>query len=78
MCGTVLSPALSSLNVRYGVSYISVEQAKKNLKREIPGFKLETVAEEGRRIWNEELGKIRFLEVRRTTVMCFIRLCTVV
>lgn len=53
------SPALSSLNVRYGVSYISVEQAKKNLKREIPGFELETVAEEGRRIWNEELGKIR-------------------
>lgn len=53
------SPALSSLNVRYGVSYISVEQAKKNLKREIPGFELETVAEEGRRIWNGELGKIR-------------------
>ncbi len=53
------SSALTSLNVRYGVSYISVEQARKNLRREIPGFDLEAVAREGRRTWNEELGKIR-------------------
>lgn len=47
-----------SLNVRYGVSYISVDQAKKNLKREIQGFDLQKVADAGRRIWNDELGKI--------------------
>lgn len=48
-----------SLNVRYGVSYISVEQAKKNLRREIEDFSLEKVADAGRRIWNKELGKIQ-------------------
>lgn len=48
-----------SLNVRYGVSYISVEQAKKNLRREIDDFSLEKVADAGRRIWNNELGKIQ-------------------
>lgn len=49
----------ASLNVRYGVSYISVEQAKRNLEREIADFDLKKVAEKGRKIWNEELGKIR-------------------
>lgn len=48
-----------SLNVRYGVSYISVEQAKKNLRREIDDFSLEKVADTGRRIWNKELSKIQ-------------------
>ena len=48
-----------SLNVRYGVSYISVEQAKKNLRREIPNFSLEKVSDAGRCIWNKELSKIQ-------------------
>lgn len=48
-----------SLNVRYGVSYISVEQAKKNLRREIKNYKLKDVATAGRKIWNDELGKIQ-------------------
>ena len=47
-----------SLNVRYGVSYISVEQAKRNLRREIKDFDLKKVTSAGRKIWNEELGKI--------------------
>lgn len=48
-----------SLNLRYGISYISVEQAKKNLRREIRHYDLEEVARTGYRIWNEELGKIQ-------------------
>lgn len=48
-----------SLGVRYGVSYISVDQAKKNLRREIKNFNLEKVADEGRRIWNRKLSKIQ-------------------
>mgnify|MGYP000677683247 CR=1 FL=1 len=47
------------MNVRYGVSYISVEQAKKNLRREIKNYKLKDVATAGRKIWNDELGKIQ-------------------
>jgi predicted alpha-1,2-mannosidase len=46
------------LGLRYGVSFISVEQARKNLEREITGYDIEAVASAGRRIWNEALGKI--------------------
>ena len=45
--------------IRYGVSYLSVEQAKKTLEKEIPDFDLEKVAQAGRQAWNEALGKIR-------------------
>lgn len=47
-----------SLNLRYGVSLISVEQAKRNLEREINNYDLKVLSEAGRRIWNEKLGKI--------------------
>ncbi|MDR2119783.1 MAG: GH92 family glycosyl hydrolase [Tannerella sp.] len=47
------------LGLRYGVSFIDAEQAKKNLAREIAGYDIEAVASEGRRIWNDALGKIR-------------------
>ncbi|MDR1330969.1 MAG: GH92 family glycosyl hydrolase [Tannerella sp.] len=46
------------LGMRYGVSFISVEQAKKNLESEIEGYAVDAVAAEGRRIWNAALGKI--------------------
>ena len=47
-----------TLNVRYGVSFISEEQARKNLEREIAGYDVATVAAAGRDVWNETLGKI--------------------
>lgn len=46
------------INVRYGISFISVEQAEKNLRREIDTYDVNTVAEKGRDIWNETLSKI--------------------
>ena len=46
------------LEFRYGVSFISVEQAKKNLQREIPEWGLERVKEQARAQWNEALGRI--------------------
>jgi predicted alpha-1,2-mannosidase len=51
--------SLSLLKVRYGVSYINEEQAKKNLVREIHDFGVEALADKGRHIWNEALGKIK-------------------
>ncbi len=47
------------LTARYGVSFISLEQAKKNLAEEIPNFDLEAVSNKGRAKWNEALGKIK-------------------
>ena len=47
-----------NIALRYGMSFISEEQAKKNLNREITGFDIEIVAKAGREAWNEMLGRI--------------------
>jgi predicted alpha-1,2-mannosidase len=52
------SAVTGKLNVRYGISFISEEQAKRNLEREIAGYDASTVAEAGRKAWNEALNKI--------------------
>jgi predicted alpha-1,2-mannosidase len=54
-----LSGKTSDLEVRYGVSFISVEQAKKNLRREINHWDLTRTREEARKIWNDALGQIQ-------------------
>ena len=46
------------LDIRYGVSFISVEQAMKNLRREIRDYDINRVKEEGRRIWTDVLGRL--------------------
>jgi len=48
----------TSLRMKYGVSFIDAAQAKANLKREISDFDQKKVAEKGRKIWNDALGKI--------------------
>ena len=48
----------SKLDVRYGISFISEEQAKKNLQRDITTYDVTAVADAGRKIWNETLCKI--------------------
>lgn len=48
-----------SVGLRYGVSFISSEQAKLNLQREINTYNVEQIAQAGRNIWNETLGKIQ-------------------
>ncbi len=47
------------INARYGISFISVEQAKKNLKREIDNYSVASIAAKGRDIWNKTLNKIQ-------------------
>ena len=49
------------VHLRYGVSFISQEQAAANLHREIDTYDVEKVAAEGRKVWNETLGR---LEIR--------------
>jgi len=48
-----------NIRIRYGVSFISEEQARNNLYREIQGFDLDAVAQKGQEIWNEKLRKIK-------------------
>ena len=49
---------IRSLDFRYGISFISVEQARRNLQHEIPQWGLESVKEAGKARWNETLGQI--------------------
>ena len=46
------------VHLRYGVSFISQAQAAANLHREIDTFDVEKVAAEGRKVWNETLGRM--------------------
>lgn len=49
----------STVNLRYGISFISEEQAEKNVRREQKEYNLENLVQTGRDIWNETLGRIR-------------------
>lgn len=51
--------SVNTVNVRYGISYIDVEQAERNLRKEIKDFNLEKLASQARDVWNETLGKIQ-------------------
>lgn len=46
------------IEVRVGISYISTEQARRNLQREIPDWKFEETKAKTRAIWNDALGGI--------------------
>lgn len=48
---------ISDINVRYGVSFISEDQAKSNLRREISNYDVDSVASAARDIWNRTLGQ---------------------
>lgn len=59
--GFVSSTATSAgeaIEVRIGISYISAEQARHNLQREIPGWNFESVKHASRKVWNDALGSI--------------------
>lgn len=52
-------PGNPKITLRYGVSFISEEQARKNLQREVARASVREVADKGRQIWNETLGKVK-------------------
>ena len=48
-----------SLELRYGISFISVEQARKNLREEIPDWNFDRVKRNAHDRWNQVLGQIQ-------------------
>jgi predicted alpha-1,2-mannosidase len=57
---TVSSPDPQTvLDFRYGISFISVAQAKKNLQEDIPAWDFEKVKTNARNRWNKVLGQIQ-------------------
>ncbi len=50
---------IENVCLRYGVSFISETQAKRNLYREQSGFDIDSVARAGHKEWNDVLANIR-------------------
>ncbi|MCP4312097.1 MAG: glycoside hydrolase family 92 protein [Bacteroidetes bacterium] len=48
----------SKLNVKYGISFIDEDQARKNMEREVVGLTVSQLQAGGRDAWNKALGKI--------------------
>jgi predicted alpha-1,2-mannosidase len=46
------------IGVRMGISFVDAKQARLNLEKEIPDWNFESVKAQGRKKWNEALGKI--------------------
>lgn len=46
------------VTMRYGISYISLEQARANMEREIPAFDFDRVKTAARRTWEDRLAQI--------------------
>lgn len=51
--------SVKRVRLRYGISFISEEQAERNLRRELDSFDVQALALRGREVWNEALGRIR-------------------
>lgn len=52
-------PAPQTVDVKVGFSYVGLDQAAQNVKKEIPAWGYEQLVARGRRLWNEALGKIK-------------------
>jgi predicted alpha-1,2-mannosidase len=52
-------PGQKTLEFRYGISFISVEQAQKNLRHEIPAWNFDQLKAEAKDRWNQTLGQIK-------------------
>jgi len=52
------APGEHALEFRYGISFIGAEQAKANLRREIPAWGFDAVKEAAKARWNRTLGRI--------------------
>lgn len=53
-----LSVAGKDVCIRYAVSYISTDQARINLEREIPSFDFDKVCDTARSVWEKTMGKV--------------------
>ena len=53
---------MHEIMVKVGISYTSIEEARKNLKAEIPGWDFDNIREAARQTWNKELSRITVSE----------------
>jgi predicted alpha-1,2-mannosidase len=58
MAVTFPDSAANPVEWRVGISYISVEQARRNVQEQIPAWNFAAVKTQARTVWNQALGKI--------------------
>lgn len=58
-CYAGFGSEVDQVRLRYGVSYISEEQARKNMEKEVSGYNPAVLARAARKKWNKTLGKIK-------------------
>ena len=56
---TFTEPDKKQIGFKYGISFISIEQAKKNLENEIPGWDFEKVKNTARDKWSNVMNQIQ-------------------
>jgi len=54
----VLLKTTKEISFKYGISYISIEQAKENLQREIPGWDFTAVKNKAYKAWDKVMSQI--------------------
>jgi predicted alpha-1,2-mannosidase len=57
-CFAKFDDKVKDIRIRYGISYISEEQARKNMEKEVTGYDIDALAKTARTEWNKALGKI--------------------
>ncbi len=62
---TFVTEANEQILVKVGISYTSVEGARKNLNGEIPDWDFNGIRNESRSVWNKELSRIRIAGATR-------------
>ncbi len=48
-----------AIEVQIGVSFVSIENARENLEKETQGHTFESIRSESRKVWNDDLNRIR-------------------
>jgi predicted alpha-1,2-mannosidase len=56
-----LSTAGETIEVKVGISYISAEQARRNLERELPDWKFDRAKAQARAAWDDALGAVQIV-----------------
>ncbi len=56
---TISTENIKTLEFRYGISFISIDQARSNLKKEIPSWNFAAVKSKAKDRWNSVLGQIK-------------------
>lgn len=76
--GALVAFASQQVEVKVASSFISLEQARLNLRREVGGKRYEQVRKEAKERWNQELGRVQVedsnLTAMRTFYSCLYRL----